>query len=72
MLSGFLIRIGAVCLIVVMLGAILLVHLPHGFYIGRGGLEYALTQLLIAAVLLITGAGAWSLSAHVRGPLRKL
>jgi putative oxidoreductase len=71
-LSGFLIRIGAVCLIVVMLGAIFLVHLPHGFDIGKGGFEYALTQLLIAVVLVITGAGAWSVSAHVRGPLRNL
>ncbi len=62
MLTGILIRIGAACIIVVMLGAILLVHLPHGFDIGKGGFEYALTQLLIALALLITGAGAWSLA----------
>ena len=60
-LSGVLIRIGALCIIIVMLGAIFLVHLPHGFDIGKGGFEYALTQLLIAAALLLTGAGAWSL-----------
>ncbi len=62
-LSGVLIRIGAACIIIVMLGAIFLVHLPHGFDIGKGGFEYALTQLLIAIALLITGAGAWSLTA---------
>ena len=46
-LSGALIRLGAACIIVVTLGAIFLVHLPHGFDIRRGGIEYALTQLLI-------------------------
>ncbi|MBV9295009.1 MAG: DoxX family protein [Acidobacteriaceae bacterium] len=60
-LTGVLIRIGALCIIIVMLGAIFLVHLPHGFDIGKGGFEYALTQLLVAAALLLTGAGAWSL-----------
>lgn len=60
-LSGVLIRIGAACIIVVMLGAIFLVHLPHGFDIGKGGFEYALTQLSIAVALLLTGPGAYSL-----------
>src|SRR5216684_1326493 len=44
MLTGILIRVGAVCIIVVMLGAIYLVHLPHGFDVTKGGVEYALTQ----------------------------
>ena len=35
-LSGALIRLGAACIIVVMLGAIFLVHLPHGFDVGKG------------------------------------
>ena len=71
-LSGVLIRLGAACVIVVMLGAIFLVHLPHGFDIGKSGMEYALTQLLIAIALLITGAGAYSLVPWLPGPLRKL
>jgi putative oxidoreductase len=53
-----------------MLGAIFLVHLPHGFDIGKAGIEYALTQLLIAIALLINGAGAYSLAPRL--PLRKL
>lgn len=61
-LTGILIRAGAVCLIIVMLGAIFLVHLAHGFDVGKGGMEYALTQLLIAAALFLAGAGAFSLS----------
>jgi putative oxidoreductase len=47
-LLGIFIRLAAVVWIVVMLGAILLVHLPHGFDVSNGGMEYALTQLLIA------------------------
>jgi len=72
MLTGVLIRVGAACIIIVMLGAIFLVHLPHGFDIGKGGMEYALTQLLLALALFFTGAGAYSLSQWLPGPLRKL
>jgi putative oxidoreductase len=49
MLVGILARLGAACLIAVMIGAIILVHLPHGFDVSSGGVEYAGTQLLIAA-----------------------
>jgi putative oxidoreductase len=69
-LSGVLIRLGAACIIVVMLGAILLVHLPHGFNVSKGGMEYALMQLLLALALLITGAGAYSLASRLPKPLR--
>ena len=55
-----------------MLGAIFLVHLPHGFNIGEGGSEYAVTQLLVAAALLVTGAGAYSLAGALPPALRKL
>ena len=72
MLTGIFVRIGAACLIVVMLGAIFLVHLPHGFDISKGGLEYALTQLLIALALLIAGPGRYSLAVHLPGRLQKL
>jgi putative oxidoreductase len=68
MLTGILFRVGAVCIIIVMLGAIFLIHLPHGFDVGKGGFEYALTQLLIATALLLTGAGAFSLA----GPRHRL
>ena len=71
-LTGVLIRIGAVCIIIVMLGAIILVHLPHGFDISKGGMEYAFTQLLIAIALLITGAGSYSLTARLPEQWRKL
>ena len=62
MLTGILARVGAVCILIVMVGAIYLVHLPHGFDIGKGGYEYALTQLLISLAILISGAGKYSLA----------
>jgi putative oxidoreductase len=64
-LTGILFRLGAVCIIAVMLGAIFLVHLPHGFDIGKGGAEYALTQLLLAVAFLFTGPGVYSLTSRL-------
>jgi uncharacterized membrane protein YphA (DoxX/SURF4 family) len=61
-----------VCIIIVMLGAIFLVHLPRGFDIGHGGMEYALTQLLVAFALLLTGPGAYSLARSLPTSLRRL
>ena len=71
-LTGILIRVGAACVIIVMLGAIFLVHLPHGFNISNGGIEYALALLLVALALLITGAGAYSLAGSLPPALRRL
>jgi putative oxidoreductase len=70
-LTGVLTRIGAACIAVVMLGAIFLVHLPHGFDVRKGGVEYPLTQLLIALALLMAGAGRYSLANFVPSKLRK-
>jgi putative oxidoreductase len=70
-LSGVLFRIGALCIIIVMLGGIFLVHLPHGFDINKGGMEYAFTQLLIAIALVITGAGDWALDRRFLGYRRQ-
>jgi putative oxidoreductase len=61
MLTGVLARLGAAGIIVIMLGAIWLVHLPKGFDVSQGGFEYALTQLLIGVAILIAGAGPYSL-----------
>src|SRR5258708_26466300 len=47
-LSGVLIRVGAASIAVVMLGAIFLVHLQHGFDVSSGGVGYTLTPLLLA------------------------
>ena len=65
-------RIGSVCVIVVMVGAIYRVHLPHGFDVGKGGMEFALTVLLVALSLLLSGPGSYAFGRILRGPLKKL
>ncbi len=72
MLTGALMRFGAVCILIVMLGAIFLVHLPHGYSVSNGGVEYALTQFLLALGLLFIGPGAYSLSSSLPVSLRRL
>lgn len=64
-LLGVFTRLGAACVAIVMLGAIVMVHLPNGFDITKNGLEYALTQLLIAVALMISGAGTYSLGSYM-------
>jgi putative oxidoreductase len=71
-LLGVFFRVGLACVSIVMLGAIFLVHLPHGFDISKGGVEYALTQLLIALALFFTGPGAYSLHPSLPPAMRKL
>lgn len=70
-LTGILTRVGAACVAIVMIGAILMVHLPHGYNIAKGGMEYALTQLFLALALLVAGAGDYSLGAFLPSGLRK-
>ena len=71
-LLGALPRVGCVCVIIVMCGAVFMVHLPHGYGIQNGGMEYALTELLLSIGLLFAGAGRFSLASILPGPLRKL
>ena len=65
-------RIGSVCVVIVMIGAIYRVHWPHGFDIGKGGTEFALTVLLLALSLLLSGPGSYSLGRILPGPLNRL
>jgi putative oxidoreductase len=71
-LVGLFTRIAAACLVVIMLGAIIIVHLSHGFDVSHGGIEYAFTQLLIVLALLITGPGEYSLAAKTPPALQRL
>jgi len=71
-LLGALLRLGAICVMTVMLGAIYLVHLPHGYDINQGGMEFALTEFLLSTGLLFAGPGKYSLASLLPAPLRKL
>jgi putative oxidoreductase len=69
--SGILFRVGAASIASVMVGAIFLVHLRNGFDVSNGGVEYALTQLLIVGALLFTGPGRYSLAFLMPRSLRR-
>jgi putative oxidoreductase len=71
LLAGLLTRFTAASLAVIMLGAITLVHLPHGFFMNwfgqqKGeGFEYHLLVIGVAAALLVTGGGKWSIDREL-------
>lgn len=62
---GLLTRPAAGVLAVVMLGALLLVHLPAGFFLPQG-YEFVLVLLTILVSLLLAGPGAWSIDAGLK------
>ncbi len=71
LIAGFLTRFSAASLAVIMLGAIALVHLPYGFFMNwfgqqQGeGFEYHLLVIGIAAALMVTGGGKWSIDGKI-------
>lgn len=71
LIVGFLTRVGAAGILAVMLGAITMVHWPHGFFMNwfgkqaGEGFEYHLLVIGIALVLLITGGGKWSVDGEL-------
>ena len=62
---GFLSPLGSMAIAGSMLVAIALVHLPKGFWVGKGGYEYNLSLLAAAMAIAITGPGALSLDALI-------
>lgn len=67
LISGFLGRVGAFGILCVMVGAILTVHLPNGFFMNwmgnqKGeGFEYHLLAIGMALAILVKGSGALSM-----------
>lgn len=54
-----------------MLGAMLLVHLPAGFYVAEGGYEFVLTLFGASLALALTGPGTYALgTAFGRRPFK--
>ncbi len=63
---GLFARPAALLIAADMLVAVLLVHLPRGFFT-PGGIEYPLTLMVANLALALLGAGAWSIDAWVHG-----
>ena len=64
LLFGALTRLAAGLLALVMLGAILIVHLPNGFFLPMG-IEFTLALLAMMAALAVTGPGSVSVDHRI-------
>ena len=64
LVAGLLTRPVAAGLAATMVGALVLVHLPAGFFMPNG-YEFVLALFGAAMTLAITGAGAWSVDARI-------
>lgn len=60
-LLGFLVEAGAAIIIVIMLGAIALVHGKNGFNMMNGGFEYNYLVIMACVALIAIGAGPLSI-----------
>src|SRR5436305_2078038 len=58
---GFLCRFSAASLIVIMIGAIGMVHAKNGFLLAKGGFEYNLALIGLLAPILIAGPGQFAI-----------
>lgn len=71
LILGFCTRLGAFGILCNMVGAIFLVHLPHGFFMNWGGkqagegFEYHLLAIAMGLALLIGGGGRWSVDGII-------
>lgn len=57
---GLATRVVAALLALVMLGALVLVHLPAGFFVADGGIELVLLLAAASLFFALAGAGRWS------------
>ncbi|MCH6558037.1 MAG: DoxX family protein [Nitrospirae bacterium] len=76
LIVGLLTRFAAASLAVIMLGAITMVHWPHGFFMNwfgqqaGEGFEYHLLVLGMCLALVVSGAGRWSADGVIAERLR--
>ncbi len=76
LIVGLLTRFAAASLAVIMLGAITMVHWPHGFFMNwfgqqaGEGFEYHLLVLGICLALVVSGGGRWSADGVIAERLR--
>jgi putative oxidoreductase len=77
LIAGLATRFSAAAALAVMLGAMLLVHLPNGFFMNWGGAphgegyEFHLLAMAMAASLMLTGGGRASVDGWLGGKLSR-
>lgn len=71
LILGFLSRVAALGITIIMLGAILTVHIKFGFFMNWAGtqagegFEFHILAIGLALVVLIKGGGLWSVDASI-------
>lgn len=71
LIFGFLSRLCAAGITIIMLGAIFMVHLPYGFFMNwfgsnaGEGYEYHILAIGLSLVVLIKGGGKWSIDGSL-------
>lgn len=68
LIFGFLSRFSAASNIVIMIGAIVLVHGKNGFFLSAGGFEYNLALIGLLAPTMIAGPGRWAVGRFLPLP----
>jgi putative oxidoreductase len=72
-ITGFFSRVMAACMIIIFLGAVVLVHWQHGFFmnwfaIQKGeGIEFFLLAIGLAASIVLNGSGKFSVDQFLTG-----
>ncbi|HRH55841.1 MAG TPA: DoxX family protein [Candidatus Paceibacterota bacterium] len=61
LILGVLTRLSAKILAIVSLVALVVVHLPNGFFMSTGGYEYILLLLAASVSIALSGPGRWAL-----------
>jgi putative oxidoreductase len=74
---GFASRLLSASIILIMLGAIVTTHLEHGFFMNwfgaqtGEGFEYHIVLIGLASVVMLNGAGSYSLDAYLQARLKQ-
>lgn len=68
LIVGFLSRFSAASLIVIMIGAIAMVHAKNGFFLADGGFEYNLALIGLLVPILLVGPGRFAIGRFLPLP----
>lgn len=77
LILGFISRISAAGVAIIMLGAILMVHWENGFFMNwfgsqaGEGFEYHLLALGLALIVIVEGGGMWSVDSGISNTMNK-
>jgi putative oxidoreductase len=65
LIAGFLSRIAALGIGIVMVGAVAIVHWQNGFFMSNGGFEFHILALAMAVAVVLQGGGALSVDRRL-------